>query len=394
MKVLMVSREYPPFVVGGVARHTFSLTKYLRKRGVAVKVVSFGDPGLSSDDVVFIKPRSSIISREPRSVAEDSKVLLDIARFTNAVKTVLKSEDFDVLHVQEPYVGGLVSFERKVTTIHDTSFGEVRSYLKYFDSGSFRRLVFYVTTGYAMEFASIATSKAVINPSLDVMWEMIKVYRVPREKLRVIPNGVEDPAYGEPDKPTSRRILRLPEDYFIVFTTAQHVGRKRIETVVKAARVLRDRGFKSFKVVIGGRGPLTKYLEGLATDLGVRDVVCFAGWIRDEELPLYYRVADVFVISSEYEAGPITMLEAGIRGVPLVVSDVPSGFLMIARDGVHCLKFKVGDADDLANKILVLSSDYGLWKRLSQGARDFASVFRWDSVAGKTVDVYKEVLSG
>jgi glycosyltransferase involved in cell wall biosynthesis len=394
MKVLMVSREYPPFIVGGVARHTFYLAKYLRKKGALVKVVSFGDPSLNSEDVVFIEPGSSIVSRDPKNVAEDAKVLFDIARFTSAVKSILKNEEFDVLHVQEPYVGGLISFEYKVTTIHDTSFGEIRSYLKYLDSGSFKRLVFYITTGYAMEFASIATSKVVINPSPDVAWEMIKIYRAPWEKLRVIPNGVEEPSASEPDRPSCRRLLGLPEDHFIVFSTAQHVGRKRLETMVKAAKILKDKGFRKFTVVIGGKGPLTKYLEELAVYLSVQDVLKFTGWIHDEELPLYYRAADAFVIPSEYEAGPITMLEAGIRGVPLIVSDAPSGFLMIARDGVHCLKFKLGDARDLAEKILTLSSDYGLWKKLAQGAKVFASAFRWDNVADKTMKVYKEVISG
>ena len=389
----MVTREYPPFIVGGVGRHTFYLTKYLRRRGVKVKVISFGDPRLSDEDTLYIEPRSSIISREPRSVTEDIRVPLDIARFTSTVKSALRGGEFDVLHVQEPYVGGLVSYEYKVTTVHDTSFGEIRSCLKYFDSWSLRRMAFYITVGYAMEFSSIATSRVVINPSLDVAWEMVKVYMVPREKIRVIPNGVEEPPDGEPDRFVARRVLGLPEDYFVVFTTAQHVARKRLETLVKGAKVLKERGFKMFVALIGGKGPLTEYLKKLAVDLGVQDVVRFAGWIPDEELPLYYRAADVFVVTSEYEAGPLTMLEAGIRGVPLVVADVPSGFMAIARDNVDCLKFRLGDAVDLAEKLVVLGSDYGLWRGLSQGARTFASAFRWDSIAEKTVAVYREVLS-
>jgi glycosyltransferase involved in cell wall biosynthesis len=87
------------------------------------------------------------------------------------------------------------------------------------------------------------------------------------------------------------------------------------------------------------------------------------------------------------------MLEAGIRGVPLIVSDVLSGFMMIARDGLDCLKFKLGDALDLAEKITMISSDYDLWKSLSRGARAFASLFKWDNIADKTIAVYKEVLS-
>jgi len=390
----MATREYPPFIVGGVGRHTFYLTKYLRKRGVKVKVISFGDPRLSDEDTLFVEPKSSIISRKLEGIARDVKVPLDIARFTDSVRSALRSGEFDVLHVQEPYVGGLVSYEYKVTTVHDTSFGEIRSYLKYLNGGSLKRVIFYITAGYAMEFASIVTSRIVISPSPDVVWEMVRVYRAPRERIRLIPNGVEEPPNDEPDRPTARRLLGLPEDYFIIFTTAQHVARKRLETLVRAARVLKERGFRRFTAVIGGTGPLTEYLKKLTVDLGVQDVVKFTGWIPDKELPLYYRAADVFVVTSEYEAGPLTMLEAGIRGIPLVVADAPSGFMAIARNNVDCLKFKLGDAVDLAEKLVALGSDYGLWAELSQRARTFASAFRWDSIADKTVSVYREVLSG
>jgi glycosyltransferase involved in cell wall biosynthesis len=393
MKVLMVTREYPPYIVGGVGTHTYHLTKYLRKKGLEVRVVSFGNPRLSNEEVLFVKPNSSIISREPKSIVEDAKIPLDIARFTNIVKHLLESGEYDIIHVQEPYVGGLINYEYKITSIHDTSFGEIKSYLKYFEGRSLRRIFFYIALGYAMEYASIATSKIIINPSPDVAWEMIRVYKTPLDKIRVIPNGVEEPSSNEPDKDTARRILGIPDGYFIVFATAQHVARKRLDTLIKAAKVLRERHIKNFMILIGGRGPLTDYLRKIIVNAGVNDVVKLTGWIPDDKLPLYYRASDVFVVTSEYEAGPITMLEAGIRGIPLVVSDVPSGFMMIARSGVDCLKFKLGDHVDLAEKIISLIQDQELWRSLSQGARRFASRFKWDNIAEKTMAVYRRVLA-
>ena len=393
MKVLMVTREYPPFIVGGVSTHTYYLTKYLKKKGVNVKIVSFGDPKLSNEEVLFVKPNSSIISRESKSIVEDAKIPLDIARFTNIVKQLLRSKEYDIVHVQEPYVGGLVNYEYKITTIHDTSFGEIKSYLKYFESKSLKRIAFYIALGYAMEYASTTTSKIIISPSLDVAWEMIKVYNIPSVKIRVIPNGIEEPPNNEPDKITARQILGIPEDFFVIFTTAQHVARKRLDILIRVAKMLKDKKYRKIMIIVGGSGPLTNYLKKLASDLGVNDIVKFTGWIPNEELPLYYRATDVFVITSEYEAGPLTMLEAGIRGIPLIVADVPSGFMAIARHSIHCLKFKSNDYVDLAEKIVSLIHDYKLWKNLSHGARKFASNFNWNIIAEKTITVYREVLS-
>ena len=389
----MITREYPPFVVGGVATHTYYLTKYLRKMGIYVKVVSFGDPKLSTEDTVFIEPRSSIISKETTSIAGDIRVPLDIVRYTNFVKNVLKEEQFDTVHVQEPYVAGFISFEHKVTTIHDTSYGEIKGYMKYLDSSSLKRIAFYIAMGYTLEFASILTSKIIINPSIDVAWEMIKVYRVPKEKIRVIPNGVEEPPSNEPSRDAAREILGIPNDHFIVFTTAQHVGRKRIDTLIRAAKILKNKGVKGFKVIIGGKGPLTPHLKNFATKLQVNDIVEFTSWVPKEKLPLYYRATDVFVITSEYEAGPITMLEAGIRSIPIIISDIPSGFAMIAKNGVDCLKFKLGDPNDLAEKMLILMNDRRLWKKLALGAKIFASAFTWETTAKTTMKIYREVLA-
>jgi len=393
MRVLIATREYPPFSVGGISKHTFYLATYLKKKGVRVLVVSFGDPKLSNDEVLFVKPKSSIIARKHGNLAEDVKIPLDIARFTAYVKSILRSGDYDILHVTEPYVGGLIPYDYKVTTIHHTGFGEIRVHLRYRESEIIERLIFYTTIGYVMEFASIATSRVIITPSPASLWELTKVYRVPLKKLRFIPNGVEEPLPDEPDKMSARRILKIPEDCFIVFTTAYHVARKRLETLIKATKIVKDKGHRNMLIIVGGEGPLTKFLIKLATNLGVQDIVRFTGWIPDDKLPLYYRASDVFVVTSEYEGGPLTMLEAGIRGIPLVVTDVPSGLMMLARNGVDCLKFKLGDANDLAEKLIILSSNYELWRKLSVGAKTFASMFRWERIIDKILSVYREVLS-
>jgi glycosyltransferase involved in cell wall biosynthesis len=314
--------------------------------------------------------------------------------FTKSVKKILWREDYNVLHVTEPYVGGFIPYEYKVTTIHSISPDELRVHMRYYEtklSEVFKRLVFYSVIGYSMDLASIASSKIIVTPSVDTMWKLIKVYGVPREKVRFIPNGVEEPPPNEPDKRSARVILGIPEDAFIIFTTAYHVARKRLETLVKATRILKDKELKKITVIIGGEGPLTKYLKSLAVSLNVQDMVRFVGWIPDEKLPLYYKASDVFVITSEYEGGPQTMLEAGIRSIPLIVSDTSSGFMMLASEGFHCLKFKLGDPEDLAEKLITLINDQNLQKKLSYGAKRFASMFGWDNIADKVLDVYKEL---
>src|SRR5665647_385842 len=109
MKVLFITREYPPFEVGGIAVHTFNLVKNIAKLDVSCKVLSFGDERFSSKDVTFVTPSSSIIERSNVSLALNAKIPSDIIRFSRIANRTLKNEKFDVVHVEEPYVGALIS---------------------------------------------------------------------------------------------------------------------------------------------------------------------------------------------------------------------------------------------------------------------------------------------
>lgn len=393
MNVLMVTREYPPFEVGGIARHTYCLVRYLRRLGVECTVLSFGDPGCSGGDVVFVKPRSSIISRRGSRIVEDVRVPVEIARLTVKARELLSTGSFDLLHVQEPYVGGFVGYDgRKVTTIHDTSYGEMKGIVNHpLTLHNFKRAVFYVALGYLMEFTSIRSSRVLIAPSYEVKYELTRVYGVPEGKVEVIPNGVEPPSSDEPSREEAKTLCGLPQDKILIFTTAQHVARKRLDILVKAVKILRERGVDGFLVVVGGEGPLTPSLKTLVRRYSLESYVRFTGWIPDSRLPVYYRAADIFVVTSDYEAGPMTLLEAGVRGAALVCSRI-GGFASMMRDRVDGLLFPPGNPSRLADLLEKLIADEGLRRRLGCNAERFASRFTWRNVAVKTKTVYESLV--
>ncbi len=163
MNVLFVTREYPPFEVGGVAIHTLHLVRNLKKIGVSCKVLSFGNDKYSTDEVTFVNPSSSIIERDNATVALDSKIPADILRFSKIANKLLQKDKFDVIHVEEPYVGAFISTkhgETKLCTFHDTSFGEIKAIMgRSFSGSSLKRTVFYTSLGFFLESMSIASSR-------------------------------------------------------------------------------------------------------------------------------------------------------------------------------------------------------------------------------------------
>jgi len=396
MRVLIAAREYPPYVVGGVAIHTYRLVRALRRIGVYVDVVSFGYRSAVINEgqgaTMFIEAKSSVIARSDEGPLRDLKIFADIARYTAYVDRLLRRGEYDILHVEEPYIGGFMDFDRKVTTIHDTSYGEIRAIFssRGITSYTLRKVVFYATAGYAAEYGSWITSRAVITPSPQVRDELVYVYKLSPAKIYVIPNGVEEPDPNEPGKEEAKKILGL-EGLLIVFTTAQHIPRKKLDLLLKAAALLKDKWTGKAKIIIGGDGPLTPQLIKMTRDLGLQGFVEFVGWIPDNKLPLYYRASDVFVVTSDYEAGPQTLLEAGIRGCALVSSRIPL-FPALMRDGIDGVTFRPGDHVELAKALDTVLEDEGLRKRLSENAIRFTSRFAWGKIAEYTLAVYKRVV--
>lgn len=389
MKVLIVTREFPPTFVGGIANLAYYLYSFLKGMGVDIKVVAFGDEDNSSCNTIFFEPLSPITSRVDGSSLRSLLTSVDVARFSRFVNELVKYESFDVIHVIEPYVGGFIKHENKVTTMHDTSYRELCAWSKYPPGYSLKRLGFYISHGILMEVASIRTSKLIIAPSLGTARILCDIYRVPTNKIKIIPNGV-----ALPNKVLSqleaKKFLGLEHDTIMIFTTAHHVARKRLETLIAAAMHLKERG-QEFKVVIGGEGPLTSYYESLTKKLNLEEIIVFTGWLSEDDLNKYYYACDVFVITSESEAGPITLLEASIRAKPIVTTDI-AGLPALMEHQIHCLKFKVGDSRTLAKHLEALINDREARVRLGINAQRFAEKFTWDKIAYNTLQVYVELL--
>ena len=394
MKVLMVTREYPPFIVGGVATHTFYLVKYLRKLGVDCTVVSYGDPELSTEDTIFLPSSSSALKEGRTRLSEDVRLLEDIYKLTSYVKKLLQEKKYDIVHVQEPYVGGLITYlGMKVTTFHDTGVGEARAILNsisYRNSQGMKKVIFYFTLGYLMEYASIFSSETLIAPSYTAKYELLKLYKVNPRRVRVIHNGIEVPK-DIPSKERARRILGVPEDKIVVLAVGRHIPHKRYDLLVEAVAKL-ERSFRDqIYVVIGGHGPQTPYLKLLVKRYNLEDIVHFTGWLSREKIWLYYSAADIFVLTSDTESAPITLLEAAAAANAIITTRV-GDYAIMMKNGAHGIVITPSDVASLVNALEELITDKNLREKMSKKAREFAALFSWESAAMKTINVYEETL--
>lgn len=187
------------------------------------------------------------------------------------------------------------------------------------------------------------------------------------ERIRILRPSVDTDRFRASSNGAGQR--------YDLLTVGRLAPRKRTEDFIRAVVQLRREG-TSISAAIVGDGPLESNLRLLARELGVDDCVEFLGFRKDVET--IYRSARVFVLTSESEGLPISMLEAMAARVPPVVSDVGEirGFL---RDGESGFVFPAGDLDSLTRCLSSLLGDRQL--RESMGA---AAARRIDEAASVT----------
>ncbi|MFO7638309.1 MAG: glycosyltransferase family 4 protein [bacterium] len=165
-----------------------------------------------------------------------------------------------------------------------------------------------------------------------------------------------------------------------------HVGRlkkyKATDHLLRAARLLRDRG-RETRVVVVGSGDDRPRLEQLTDRLGLRGSVEFAGFVSEEEKIGWYRRAAVLVENSVKEGWGLIVMEANGCGTPVVVADSP-GLVDSSRDGVNGLFYCYGDIGQLAERLERLLTDEPLRARLGRQAIDWARQWTWDAAADAT----------
>lgn len=290
----------------------------------------------------------------------------------------LVKEGIDLIH-SLAFVQPLFTSCPGVVTIYDLSFllfpegfnPWKRLYLKYMIPYSARR------------------SRRVIALSQSTKNDLGRLFGIPEEKIEVVPCGV-DPRF----QPLNENLIsqfrqrrRLPERMILFVGTIEL--RKNVSLLLEAyAQIKKD--IPHALVLAGARGWGADGVMARAERLGLADVI-FAGYVEQEELPLWYNAADLLAYPSLYEGFGLPPLEAMASGTPVVTSNTSSlpevvgdaGILVDPRNG-----------DEIANAMLKVLHDKGLQEEMRKRGLERAKRFTWQGAAEETVRVYEEVMRG
>jgi glycosyltransferase involved in cell wall biosynthesis len=398
----MLSWEYPPKIVGGIARHVYDLANALVAQGVKVNVITCEHPGAPAEQV----ENGVEISRVSPAWGGNDFIhwvqLLNDAMFARADRLLAEligepdSPDYDYTEDdREPIIihphDWLAHFAANglkqkyhlpvVATIHATEYGR--------NNGISTPTQSYINH---VEWELQMSAWRVIVCTQFMKLECEHALGTPWDKMDIIFNGVEPGKFELDFKGEERAAFRakyaLPNEK-IIFFVGRMVREKGVQILIEALPKIRW-GYNDAKLVIVGGGQRA-HLQQLAQYLNVEPFVHFTGFVPDEDLLKIFHIADVACFPSLYEPFGIVALEAMATKTPVVVSDA-GGLPEVVENGVTGTTTYAGNPNSLADGILnVLHHPIKARQMAVTAYERVLNVFNWHHIAQQTTDTYNRV---
>ena len=388
MKILMLTWEYPPRIVGGIARVVHDLSKRLIKDGHEVTVVTYRDnadvPEYENDKGVNVYRVDNYMIHPNNFI--DWIMQLNFNMLSKATEIINKEGGFDVIHAHD----WLVTYAAKslknaydipiVATIHATEAGR--------NSGIHDETQRYIND---TEWLLTYEATEVIVNSNYMKNEIQRLFGLPFDKINVIPNGINLSNFTGIERDYDFRRQYAMDNEKIILYVGRLVYEKGVQHLIAAMpKILSN--YNDAKLIIAGRGGMMDELRAEASNLGLNDKIYFTGYLNSKQVQKMYKCADVAVFPSTYEPFGIVALEAMLAGVPTVVSDV-GGLDEIVTHGVDGMKSYAGNANSIADSVTALLYDHQLATNVSKKAKQkVKDQFNWEKIAQDTHFTYEKAI--
>lgn len=388
MKILMLTWEYPPRIVGGIARVVHDLSKRLIKDGHEVTVITYRDgnvPEYENDKGVEVYRVDNYMIHPNNFI--DWIMQLNFNMIAKATEVINKEGGFDVIHAHD----WLVTYAAKslkqsfnlpmVATIHATEAGR--------NSG-----IHDDTQRYINDTEWLLTYEAteVIVNSNYMKGHVQGLFGLPFDKISVIPNGINLNNFTGIDRDYDFRRKFAMDNEKIILYVGRLVYEKGVQHLISAMPKILE-NYHDSKLVIAGKGGMIDELKSQVDSMGLSNKVYFTGYLNQKEVQKMYKCADVAVFPSTYEPFGIVALEAMLAGIPTVVSDI-GGLNEIVEHGVNGMKSYTGNPNSIADSVLSLLFDPQLAMNVTKNAKNkVKDEFNWQKIAQDTHYIYELAIS-
>jgi len=372
VKIALVS-PYDFAYPGGVTNHISSLERYFTKMGHEVKVVAPASRAISVFGDKFIpigKPRPIPVSG---SIA---RITISL-RLASRIKAVLDQEKFDIIHLHEPFMPMLCS---AVLRFSNTA-----------NVGTFHACHGRPGYNFGRPISTIMLSRrarklhgkiAVSKPAMEFASKYVPGY------YNIIPNGIDLEHFS----PNVSPIDKFGDGKINILFVGRLERRKGLDYLLKAYRRVKGEIPNSRLIIVGPGIRLRHKYERLVRRSRLEDVI-FMGHVDYDELPRYYKTADVFCApATGRESFGIVLLEAMAVGTPIVASNI-DGYASVVNHGAEGLLVPPKNEKMLAQALVSLMTDEPLRRQMGARGKLKAQDYSWEYIAQRVLDYYLRILS-
>lgn len=384
-------------VLGGAERVLFEQTTRLAQRGHDVHILTRKLPGHHSYQEVIQGVREWRFYVDRRNAISFLRTTWWNSR--RMFESLHHEYNYDCINFHQPFsaIGVFQSAAskkiKKVYTCHSLTFEEFIS--RHTRPDGLLRKTSHLLNVHVRKWIEKRVLKKcdeIVVLSQFTQEKLWNTYKIPSQKVSIIPGGVDLKRFSPAaDKTEIRRRFQIPTGKVVLFSVRNLVPRMGLENLVLAMKQV-AKSAPDIYLVLGGEGPLRDDLIAFAKSLAVEDFIRFAGFIYEQELPDYYRMADLFVLPTrELEGFGLVTLEAMASGVPVLGTPVGGTKEIIANFDQNFL-FKDAGPDSMAALIVgnyrKIKESPQKWKEISHRCRKFVeSKYSWE----KNVDSLEKV---
>jgi glycosyltransferase involved in cell wall biosynthesis len=215
---------------------------------------------------------------------------------------------------------------------------------------------------------------------------------------RVVRSG-SDPQRFAPggNRAGIRARFNFAPDDFVLLWLGIFMPHRRLEDAIQAIKLLKFRGAKIKLLLAGSDRSYPEYFHSLKTlsgNLGVGDLVVFAGKVADGELRDFYCACDAFLFPNEKQTWGLAVLEAMACGRPVLVSQ-GAAVHEVLTDHKNAILFPARNPQVLSEKIELLANDPQLRQEIARNGMALPRTsYNWNRFADQIVEVCEEILKG
>lgn len=373
MKIGLVTQAYYP-VLGGVTEHVWHLGKELQRRGHQVTVITGG--ARQTDD------RGLPVRRHGWQIpmmTNGANISVTIGwKLGRVLQRIEQQEQFDVVHIQSPLDPGLpIIASKTMRTPKVGTYHTARQITK-----GWPDVIMKTFRPLFLDALSKIQRHIAVSPAAE---ELIHRY-FPDLPMSIITNGIDTERFSQQIEP----LAKYRDGVFTILFVGRMDPRKGAKFLFSCLPYLEEKLGGNYRVVVVGTGWMKQYYDVLIP-LAVRRRVEFVGYIAPEELPRYYRSADVYCSpATGNESFGIVLLEAMASGTPVVASDI-DGYRWVVDPGVEGLLVPPRSPRHLAEAIISLAQHPARRTAMGKAGRTKALQYDWTNIVDQLEPIYQEI---